>query len=77
VAGETKRVRTGKTSYLNLNAEDFKAWKAAGNKEYDASDDEGVDLNEEQAHQDAGATKAEAAPAENKARTAAPEKKAR
>ena len=72
---DTKRVRTGKTSYLNLNAEDYKAWKAAGGKEYDAAADEGVDLNEEQSHQDKGATKAETAPTENKARRAPAEKK--
>lgn len=72
----TRRVRTGKTSYLNLNAEDFKAWKAAGNTEYDAADDEGVDLAEEQANQDAGATKAESAPVEDKARKAPAAKKA-
>ena len=71
----TKRVRTGKTSYLNLNDADFKAWKAAGGKEYDEAADAGVDLNEEQANQDEGATKAETKPAENKARRAPAEKK--
>lgn len=74
-APKLTRVRTGKTSYLNLNDDDLEAWKAAGNTEYGEADDTGVDLNQEQANQDQGGTKAESAPAENKARTAAPEKK--
>jgi hypothetical protein len=72
---EMHKVRTGPTSYLNLNAEDYKAWKAAGNKEYQDGDDNRTDLATEQANQDAGATKAEAAPAENKARRGPAEKK--
>ena len=67
---ELKRVRTGEKSYLKLNAEDYKAWKAAGNKEYGAADD-AVDAEPEVE------AKAENAPSENKAVTVASAKKAR
>lgn len=57
---ETKRYRTGPTSFINLSDEDYKAWKDAGNREYGEPDAE---------------AKAEEQPAENKARRAPAEKK--
>ena len=62
----TRRVRTGPTSYLNLNDADFKAWKAAGNTEYGAGDESTADAAE---------AKQVTGPAENKAKATPAEKK--
>lgn len=64
---ELKRVRTGPTSYLKLNAEDYKAWKAAGNVEYGGETLADPDADAE--------SKAMDKPAENKAMAAPAEKK--
>lgn len=68
---ELNRVRTGPTSYLKLNDADLKAWKAAGNTEYGAADAPAEDAEQEQPAEG----KVVSGPAENKARTTAPEKK--
>ena len=68
----SKRVRTGPSSYLNLNDADYKAWKAAGNKEY--GDDAAPADQEADAQPEA---KAVEQPQENKARSAPAEKKGR
>lgn len=60
-----KLVRTGESSYIKLNAEDYKAWKAAGNKEYGADDAPAADPE----------AKAVDKPVENKAKDAPAEKK--